>query len=90
MELRGEIRGGRFVASFTGEQFGLPEAVEALRAVRRDQHAGAQEIRLSGSDPLNLIGIILPGERVPALPSNSILFQNGQPVREAPHAIASA
>ena len=90
MELRGEIRGGRFVAGFTGEQFGLPEAVEALRAVRRDPHAGAQEIRLSGSDPLNLVGIILPGERVPAFPSNSILFQNGQPVREEPHAIASA
>ena len=90
MELRGEIRGGRFVADFTGEQFGLPEAVEALRAVRRDPQAGAQEIRLSGSDPLNLVGMILPGERVPALPSNSILFQNGQPVREAPHAIASA
>ncbi|MYA28440.1 MAG: DEAD/DEAH box helicase, partial [Nitrospira sp. SB0666_bin_27] len=68
MELRGEIRGGHFVSGMTGEQFGLPEAVEALRAVRNDPQAGAQEIRLSGSDPLNLVGIILPGDPIPSHP----------------------
>ena len=83
MEWRGEIRGGRFVSGFTGEQYALPEAVEALRAVRRDAQAGSQEIRLSGTDPLNLVGIILPGERVSALPSKTILFRNGVPVIEA-------
>lgn len=91
LELRGEIRGGRFVSGFTGEQFGLPEAVEALRAVRKDPQAGAQEIRVSGSDPLNLIGIILPGDRIPAHPSKQIIYQNGIPVVYAePLPIASA
>jgi len=90
LELRGEIRGGRFVAGFTGEQFGLPEAVESLRTVRKDPHAGAQEIRLSGSDPLNLVGIILPGDRVPAHPSQQIIFQNGIPVSHDPIPAASA
>ncbi|MDA0738925.1 MAG: hypothetical protein O2999_09565 [Nitrospirae bacterium] len=80
LELRGEIRGGRFVSGFTGEQFGLPEAVEALRAVRKDPQAGAQEIRLSGSDPLNLVGIILPGDRIPAHPSQQVIYQNGVPM----------
>lgn len=90
LELRGEIRGGRFVAGFTGEQFGLPEAVEALRAVRKDPHAGGQEIVLSGSDPLNLIGIILPGDRIPAHPSQQVIFQNGVPVPKPPVPAASA
>jgi len=80
LELRGEIRGGRFVSGFTGEQFGLPEAVEALRAVRKDPQAGAQEIRLSGSDPLNLVGIILPGDRILAHPAQQVTYQNGIPV----------
>ncbi|MDT7041396.1 DEAD/DEAH box helicase [Candidatus Nitronereus thalassa] len=80
LELRGEIRGGRFVAGFTGEQFGLPEAVEALRAVRKDPQVGAQEIHLSGSDPLNLVGIILPGDRIPAHPSQQVVYHNGVPI----------
>ena len=79
LEWRGEIRGGRFVDGFTGEQFALPEAVESLRAVRRDPHMGAQEIRLSPADPLNLVGIILPGERIPTHSSKTIPFQNGVP-----------
>lgn len=90
LELRGEIRGGRFVNGFTGEQFALPEAVEALRAVRRDPLAGAQEIQLSASDPLNLIGIILPGARVPASPSNVVGFHNGVPIDMGEKASASA
>lgn len=83
MEWKGEMRGGRFVSGFTGEQFALPEAVEALRAVRRDAQAGAQEIRLSPADPLNLIGIILPGERISAHTSKPIIFRNGMPVKES-------
>jgi len=90
LELRGEIRGGRFVSGFTGEQFGLPEAVESLRAVRKDPEAGAQEIRLSGSDPLNLVGIILPGDRIPAHPSQQVIFQNGVPIQTQPISAVSA
>lgn len=82
MESRGEIRGGRFVDGFVGEQFALPEAVESLRALRRaaDERSG-HEIRISGADPLNLAGIILPGGRVPALPTNYLVFRDGLFVR---------
>ena len=90
LELRGEIRGGHFVSGMTGEQFGLPEAVEALRAVRNDPQAGAQEIRLSGSDPLNLVGIILPGDRVPSHPSRCVVYHNGIPVDSEPLSSVSA
>lgn len=71
------------MSGFTGEQFALPEAVEVLRAVRRDAGAGAQEIRLSPADPLNLIGIILPGERISPLISKGIIFRNGIPADES-------
>ena len=82
LESRGEIRGGRFVAGFVGEQFALPEAVESLRALRKAGTAsGGAEIKLSGADPLNLAGIILPGPRVPALPSNYVVFRDGVPIR---------
>jgi len=83
MELQGEIRGGRFVGGFTGEQFALPEAVETLRAVRKRNESGAvsPEIKLSASDPLNLAGVILPGPRVPAVPSNFLVFRDGAMVR---------
>lgn len=88
LEWRGEIRGGRFVNGFTGEQFALPEAVEALRAVRRDTNSGASEILLSPADPLNLVGIILPGERVSAHTSQPILFRKGVPVGEISNVVA--
>ncbi|MEO5631138.1 MAG: DEAD/DEAH box helicase [Nitrospiraceae bacterium] len=83
MELQGEIRGGRFVSGFTGEQFALPEAVESLRAVRKLNESGAasHDIKLSASDPLNLAGVILPGPRVPAVPSNFVVFRDGAVVR---------
>jgi ATP-dependent Lhr-like helicase len=83
MELQGEIRGGRFVSGFTGEQFALPEAVESLRAVRKRTQSGAasHDIKLSASDPLNLAGVILPGPRVPAVPSNFVVFRDGAVVR---------
>jgi ATP-dependent Lhr-like helicase len=82
MELKGEVRGGRFVSGFVGEQFALPEAVEALRATKKNPGSTTgMEIKLSASDPLNLSGVILPGARVPAVPSNFIVFRDGLPVR---------
>jgi ATP-dependent Lhr-like helicase len=83
MELQGEIRGGRFVSGFIGEQFALPEAVESLRAGRKRNESGAasHDIKLSASDPLNLAGVILPGPRVPAVPSNFVVFRGGVVVR---------
>ena len=79
LEARGEIRGGRFVAGMAGEQFALPEAVGQLRAVRREPGAG-RLVGLSAADPLNLTGIITPGERVPALAPNRVLYEDGVPV----------
>jgi ATP-dependent Lhr-like helicase len=82
LELAGEVRGGRFVSGFVGEQFALPEAVEALRAMRKaGGGASGVEVKLSACDPLNLAGVILPGTRVPAVPSTFILFRDGLPVR---------
>jgi ATP-dependent Lhr-like helicase len=71
MEARGEIRGGRFASAFVGEQFALPEALELLRAVRRDQR-GVELVEVSTADPLNLAGIILPGPRVSALSAGMV------------------
>ena len=71
MEARGEIRGGRFVAGFVGEQFALPEALDLLRAVRRAQRRRARS-RCAAADPLNLAGIILPGARVSALSGETV------------------
>jgi ATP-dependent helicase Lhr and Lhr-like helicase len=76
LETRGEIRGGRFVAGFSGEQFALPEAVGVLRGVRTEDKGGAQ-VCVSGTDPLNLVGILVPGAKVPALYSNRVLFRDG-------------
>jgi ATP-dependent Lhr-like helicase len=79
LEARGEIRGGRFVAGISGEQFALPEAIGMLRAIRR---AGAQDslISVSAADPLNLVGIIIPGPRITAHTSNRILYHDGAPI----------
>ena len=80
LEARGEIRGGRFVAGFTGEQYALPEAVETLRRVRRIPADGAI-VALSAADPLNLTGIVTLGDRIPAHASASpIAFRDGVPV----------
>jgi ATP-dependent helicase Lhr and Lhr-like helicase len=78
-EARGEIRGGRFIAGLNGEQFGLPEAVDALRALRR-QEASGQYLRISACDPLNLVGILTPGPRVQAIIGNNIIYRDGVPV----------
>ncbi|WP_447977439.1 DEAD/DEAH box helicase [Candidatus Nitrospira bockiana] len=83
MELRGDIRGGRFVGGFIGEQFALPEAVEALRALRRGEPRASHEIRISAADPLNLAGILLPGPRVPAVGVNELIFRDGVVVRSS-------
>jgi len=79
LEARGEIRGGRFVAGFSGEQFALPEALAALRRMRGSK-PGEELITLCGADPLNLTGIITPGRRVPATAGNRVLYRNGVPL----------
>ena len=81
MELQGDIRGGRFVAGFVGEQFALPEAVESIRALRKTGFGLPQEVKLSAVDPLNLAGVILPGPRVPAVATNFLVFKEGIVVR---------
>ena len=78
-EARGEVRGGRFIAGLVGEQFALPEAVDALRAVHRRAPSG-EVVRVSGSDPLNLVGVLTPGQRVPSVVGNSVLYRDGAPV----------
>jgi ATP-dependent helicase Lhr and Lhr-like helicase len=79
LEARGEIRGGRFVAGFSGEQFALPEAIGVLREVRRKRGSG-ELISISGADPLNLAGILTPGPRLAALTRNRLLYRDGLPV----------
>ena len=81
MEMAGEIRSGRFVSGFTGEQFALPEAVDTLRALRKGSVSSSYEVKLSATDPLNLAGVILPGSRVPAVPTNFLVFKDGVCVR---------
>jgi ATP-dependent Lhr-like helicase len=79
MEARGEVRGGRFVEGLVGEQFALPEAVEALRSVRR-QRADREVVLVSVSDPLNLVGIVVPGGRVSPYSGQVIAYRAGVPV----------
>jgi ATP-dependent Lhr-like helicase len=79
LEARGEIRGGRFVAGLSGEQFALPEAIPLLRDMRRRPHDGSY-VCISAVDPLNLCGTLLPGDKVPALAGNRLLFRDGAPV----------
>jgi len=76
LEDRGEIRGGRFVDGFNGEQFALAIAVDALRACRR-RPVTDEAVTLSAADPLNLSGILLPGDRVPAIPGRQITCVGG-------------
>jgi len=81
LEARGEIRGGRFVAGFAGEQYAALDAVEALRAVRRRPlPAGGHFVSVSGADPLNLVGIVTPGARLASLTGNRVLYRDGLPV----------
>lgn len=78
LEARGEIRGGRFVQQFAGEQFALPEAVGALKALRKYEPDGTR-IVVAAADPLNLLGILVPGSRLPAVSGNRLLYRDGVP-----------
>ena len=91
LEDRGEVRGGRFVDGFVGEQFALPSALELLRAARNADAAAQgyaplepESLTLSAADPLNLVGIIIPGERVPAISGKTITLPDGVSVTEQP------
>jgi len=79
LEDRGEIRGGRFIDGFIGEQFALPVAVESLRATRNLPPAN-EIVSVSAADPLNLVGILVPGERVAAISGNSVSYRDGVPL----------
>jgi ATP-dependent helicase Lhr and Lhr-like helicase len=79
LEGRGEIRGGRFVGGFSGEQFALPEAIAQLREARRMPPSG-EWLSVSGADPLNLIGVVTPGPRLAALTGNRLLYRDGIPI----------
>ena len=79
LEARGEIRGGRFIAGFTGEQYAAPEAIGLLRDTRRKANSQSY-VSLSAADPLNLVGIVTPGARLPALSSNRVLYRDGIPI----------
>jgi ATP-dependent Lhr-like helicase len=89
LEDRGEVRGGRFVDGFIGEQFALPIAVESLREQRK-LPSGTQGDRviISAADPLNLVGIIVPGDRIPAISGRSVTFRDG--VWEPDEALAAS
>jgi ATP-dependent Lhr-like helicase len=80
MEARGTIRGGRFVAGFSGEQFAHPDAVDVLRAVRKQQPT-SEPVQISAADPLNLTSIVLPGPRIPAIPANTVTYIDGAVAR---------
>jgi ATP-dependent helicase Lhr and Lhr-like helicase len=79
LEARGEIRGGRFVAGFSGEQFATPEAISSLRDMRR-KPPGDAYVSVSAADPLNLIGILTPGARLSSLAGNRLLYRDGLPI----------
>lgn len=79
LEARGEIRGGRFVGGFSGEQFALPEAVGSLRSIRKVPTEGVL-VSVSAADPLNLIGILTPGGRLTTISSNRLLYRDGEPI----------
>jgi ATP-dependent Lhr-like helicase len=82
LEDRGAIRGGRFVDGFLGEQFALPVAVESVRASRKLPPSG-ELVTVSAADPLNLVGILVPGARVPAISGKTVSFRDGVAVEEA-------
>ncbi|HEY3599407.1 MAG TPA: ATP-dependent DNA helicase, partial [Paraburkholderia sp.] len=79
LEARGQVRGGRFVDGLAGEQFALPEAIPLLRETRRHANDGGF-VCVAATDPLNLVGTLLPGDKVPAVAGNRVLFRDGVPV----------
>jgi ATP-dependent helicase Lhr and Lhr-like helicase len=76
MEARGTIRGGRFIAGFSGEQYAHPDAIDVLKSVRKQQHTG-EIARISAADPLNLTGIVLPGPRITGIAANTVTYVDG-------------
>ncbi len=89
LEARGVIRGGRFVSGFIGEQYALPEAVDALRRVRRQERAG-ERVWVAASDPANLSGVIVSGPKIPAVAGNAVLFVDGLPMEAGPRLAKAA
>ncbi|MGI8451632.1 MAG: DEAD/DEAH box helicase [Streptosporangiaceae bacterium] len=87
MEARGTIRGGRFVAGFSGEQFAHPDAIDVLRTVRKQRPPG-ETVQISAADPVNLTSVVLPGPRIPAIPSNTVTYIDGAVAPAAPPAAA--
>jgi ATP-dependent Lhr-like helicase len=87
LEDRGDVRGGRFVSDFAGQQFALPAAVESLRAMRQDPASG-ELVTISATDPLNMVGIVVPGERIPSNSGRTVGFSDGVAVREDRPAMA--
>lgn len=79
MEARGELRGGRFVQGFSGEQFALPDALNTLRDIRKKPKQG-DLMAISAADPLNLNGLVTPGQRIPTQASQRILYRDGVPI----------
>lgn len=79
MEARGELRGGRFVQGFAGEQFALPEAINSLRDIRKKPKSG-DLMAISAADPLNLTGVITPGQRIPTQAGHRLLYRDGIPI----------
>jgi ATP-dependent Lhr-like helicase len=83
LEDRGLVRGGRFVSGFSGEQYALPEAADQLDRVRKTPRTG-ERVTVNGTDPLNLVGVVLPGPAVPAVRTNTVVYVDG--VREGTQA----
>jgi ATP-dependent Lhr-like helicase len=83
------VRGGRFISELIGEQFALPVAVDSLRAARNAPLTG-EVVTISAADPLNLVGIIVPGERVPAISGRFVTFRDGIPIGVEGHRAAAA
>jgi len=88
LEDRAEVRGGRFVDGFLGEQFALPVAVESLRATRKLPLTG-ERVTIAAADPLNLVGIVVTGDRIPAISGRSVTFRDGMWVEEGEAMLAS-
>jgi ATP-dependent Lhr-like helicase len=78
LEDRGQVRGGRFVSGFSGEQYALPAAVEQLAHVRKAPRTG-ERVVVNATDPLNLVGLVVPGNTVPAVRTNRITYVDGIP-----------
>ncbi len=89
LEARGTARGGRFVTGFVGEQYAFPEAVELLRQTRRRERSG-ELVRVAAVDPLNLVGILTPGPRLPAQRGGVVIYRDGLPIEEGAMTLGGA